>query len=270
MRAGARRRRHRRAADRCSTTRQRVRLSRGFSPDGTRLAVVREKRSTPHEPGDRAGSRVGRRGGRASPRPQRRLGPLAGRPVRVDARRRRRWSLVADEDGRAPVFRIDAGERRVHPAHRRRLRLLRRAGLARRRDRLRAAHVVRRAAAAGAPRRPHARPGARRRCRRPATRRPCPARSPRSRPRPTTACGCARGWRCPRARRPTSPAPLLLWIHGGPLGSWNAWSWRWNPWLAVARGYAVLLPDPALSTGYGLDFIQRGWGALGRRRRTPT
>jgi dipeptidyl aminopeptidase/acylaminoacyl peptidase len=58
-------------------------------------------------------------------------------------------------------------------------------------------------------------------------------------------------------------APLLLWIHGGPLGSWNAWSWRWNPWLLAAGGYAVLLPDPALSTGYGQDFIQRGWGAWG-------
>ncbi len=60
-----------------------------------------------------------------------------------------------------------------------------------------------------------------------------------------------------------APAPLLLWIHGGPLGSWNVWSWRWNPWLLAARGYAVLLPDPGLSTGYGQDFIQRGWGAWG-------
>ncbi|ULE31886.1 S9 family peptidase [Mycobacterium sp. IDR2000157661] len=58
-------------------------------------------------------------------------------------------------------------------------------------------------------------------------------------------------------------APLLLWIHGGPLSSWNCWSWRWNPWLLAARGYAVLLPDPGLSTGYGQDFIQRGWGAWG-------
>ncbi|BBY41880.1 peptidase S9 [Mycolicibacterium celeriflavum] len=58
-------------------------------------------------------------------------------------------------------------------------------------------------------------------------------------------------------------APLLLWIHGGPLSSWNAWSWRWNPWLLAARGYAVLLPDPGLSTGYGQRFIQRGWGAWG-------
>ena len=59
------------------------------------------------------------------------------------------------------------------------------------------------------------------------------------------------------------PAPLVLWVHGGPLASWNAWHWRWNPWVLVAQGYAVLLPDPALSTGYGQNFIQRGWGAWG-------
>jgi dipeptidyl aminopeptidase/acylaminoacyl peptidase len=41
------------------------------------------------------------------------------------------------------------------------------------------------------------------------------------------------------------PAPLMLWVHGGPFSSFNAWSWRWNPWVAVAHGWAVLLPDPA-------------------------
>ncbi|OIH92797.1 alpha/beta fold hydrolase [Curtobacterium sp. MCBA15_001] len=60
------------------------------------------------------------------------------------------------------------------------------------------------------------------------------------------------------------PHPLLLWIHGGPLNSWNQWSWRWTPMLAAAQGYAVLLPDPALSTGYGLDFVNRGWNAWGQ------
>lgn len=53
--------------------------------------------------------------------------------------------------------------------------------------------------------------------------------------------------------------PLMVWVHGGPFSSWNAWSWRWNPWLAVERGYAVLLPDPALSTGYGQEVIDRAW-----------
>jgi dipeptidyl aminopeptidase/acylaminoacyl peptidase len=60
-----------------------------------------------------------------------------------------------------------------------------------------------------------------------------------------------------------APAPLVVWVHGGPLGSWNTWHWRWNPHLLAARGYAVLLPDPALSTGYGLDFVARGWGRWG-------
>jgi dipeptidyl aminopeptidase/acylaminoacyl peptidase len=69
----------------------------------------------------------------------------------------------------------------------------------------------------------------------------------------------------PAAASEDAPAPLLLWVHGGPLSSWNTWSWRWNPWLMAARGYAVLLPDPALSTGYGLDFIARGHADWGNR-----
>ncbi|ASO19281.1 dipeptidyl aminopeptidase/acylaminoacyl peptidase [Actinoalloteichus hoggarensis] len=60
-----------------------------------------------------------------------------------------------------------------------------------------------------------------------------------------------------------NPAPLLLWVHGGPMMSWNSWTWRWSPWTATARGYAVLLPDPALSTGYGQDFIRVGWRRWG-------
>lgn len=70
----------------------------------------------------------------------------------------------------------------------------------------------------------------------------------------------------PQGAEPAGSAeghPLLLWIHGGPLSSWNAWTWRWNPMIMAARGYAVLLPDPALSTGYGQEFIQRGWGRWG-------
>jgi dipeptidyl aminopeptidase/acylaminoacyl peptidase len=75
-----------------------------------------------------------------------------------------------------------------------------------------------------------------------------------------------RGWLAlPAGASASAPAPLLLWVHGGPLASWNSWSWRWNPWLMVARGYAVLLPDPALSTGYGRDFVARGHGEWGGR-----
>ncbi|WP_203704526.1 S9 family peptidase [Asanoa iriomotensis] len=66
------------------------------------------------------------------------------------------------------------------------------------------------------------------------------------------------GWLCRPAG--TRPRPLLVWLHGGPRASWNAWSWRWCPWLAVAKGYAVLMPDPAPSTGYGQAFTERAWG----------
>jgi dipeptidyl aminopeptidase/acylaminoacyl peptidase len=68
----------------------------------------------------------------------------------------------------------------------------------------------------------------------------------------------------PHGASPEAKAPLLLWVHGGPMMSWNTWSWRANPWLMAALGYAVLLPDPALSSGYGQDFVARGyhrWGA---------
>lgn len=71
------------------------------------------------------------------------------------------------------------------------------------------------------------------------------------------------GWLCtPHGARTSDPAPVMLWIHGGPHGSYNGWSWRWCPWLAVARGYAVLLPDPAMSTGYGHQGLNRGWPRL--------
>ncbi|MEL4358424.1 MULTISPECIES: prolyl oligopeptidase family serine peptidase [unclassified Luteococcus] len=67
----------------------------------------------------------------------------------------------------------------------------------------------------------------------------------------------------PHEASAASPVPLVLWVHGGPVSSWNAWSWRWCPWLLVSTGRAVLLPDPALSTGYGRQMVQRGWGNWG-------
>lgn len=67
----------------------------------------------------------------------------------------------------------------------------------------------------------------------------------------------------PSSASANDPAPLLVWAHGGPLGSWNNWSWRWNPWIMAARGYAVLLPDPAFSTGYGQNMVDRGFGQWG-------
>ncbi|GAA4811997.1 S9 family peptidase [Sphingosinicella ginsenosidimutans] len=67
--------------------------------------------------------------------------------------------------------------------------------------------------------------------------------------------------------KPANPAgrlPVALLIHGGPQGSFgNGWSYRWNPWLFSAPGYAAVTVDFHGSTGYGqafTDAINRDWG----------
>ena len=234
------------------------------SPDGSRVVFGRETFSDPHH----------------APRSGLALVDLAGGEVRVLAEGWDRWPhdpvwtpdggallVLADDDGRGPIFRIDIAtgdvtrvtsddatftDVRISPDGS--------TVYALRTSYEAPAHPVRidlaAAVASGQPV--------------PAT----PLRAPAPLPElpgtltevETTAPDGARvrAWLAlPEGAGPDSPAPLLLWIHGGPLGSWNAWSWRWNPWIMVARGYAVLLPDPALSTGYGQDFVQRGWGAWG-------
>ncbi len=59
--------------------------------------------------------------------------------------------------------------------------------------------------------------------------------------------------------RPDVPLPLAVLIHGGPISSWAGWQWRWSASLFAARGWAVLLPNPRLSTGYGHDHIAAAW-----------
>ena len=69
-------------------------------------------------------------------------------------------------------------------------------------------------------------------------------------------------WLLLRAKdAPASPAPALLWIHGGPIGHWaDWWHWRWNPLPFLERGYAVALPNPRGSLGFGQDFVAGIWG----------
>ena len=58
--------------------------------------------------------------------------------------------------------------------------------------------------------------------------------------------------------------PVALLIHGGPQGSFgNSWSYRWNPWVFSAPGYAAVTIDFHGSTGYGqafTDAINHDWG----------
>ena len=228
------------------------------SPDGRRVAVVVRRRSSAQEPGDLWLAVV----------------PLAGGPAEALTGGWDRWPhsprwtpdgaalvVAADDAGRSPLWRVDAAT----------------------------GDVRRLTADDGAYTDPRVSPDGRwvYALRNAVDSPPQPVRVPLDRagaPEPllgpaapvdvpgrlsevtaTAADGTAlRAWLAvPASAGEQAPAPLLLWIHGGPLSSWNAWSWRWNPWLAVARGYAVLLPDPALSTGYGYDFVKRGWGAWG-------
>jgi dipeptidyl aminopeptidase/acylaminoacyl peptidase len=228
------------------------------SPDGTRVAVVVQRRATPHDPGDRWLGVV----------------PIAGGAVHALTGSWDRWphaatwtpdggALVvpADDGGRTPLWRVDARTGEV-------TRLtpddgaytdVRVAPDGRSAYALRSAidhppHPVRVALDGSGD--VSALPG-------PAE--PVLVAGPLTEVSTTAADGTPlRGWlSLPPGASAASPVPLLLWIHGGPLRSWSGWSWRWNPWLAVARGYAVLQPDPAPSTGYGVDFVARAWGGWG-------
>lgn len=64
--------------------------------------------------------------------------------------------------------------------------------------------------------------------------------------------------------RAAQKLPIAFVVHGGPQGSFgNGWSYRWNPRLFSAPGYAVVSIDFHGSTGYGqafTDSIQNNWG----------
>ena len=65
-----------------------------------------------------------------------------------------------------------------------------------------------------------------------------------------------------RPESATNPAPLVLWIHGGPHGAYGQ-TFYLQAQLLASRGYAVLHANPRGSTGYGEDFAQacdHDWG----------
>jgi dipeptidyl aminopeptidase/acylaminoacyl peptidase len=71
------------------------------------------------------------------------------------------------------------------------------------------------------------------------------------------------GWELKPANS-TAPLPISFLVHGGPQGSFNdSWSYRWNPRLFIAPGYAAVSVDFHGSTGYGQAFqdaIHQNWG----------
>jgi dipeptidyl aminopeptidase/acylaminoacyl peptidase len=71
------------------------------------------------------------------------------------------------------------------------------------------------------------------------------------------------GWTL-KAANATGKLPISFLVHGGPQGSFsNSWSYRWNPRLFIAPGYAAVSVDFHGSTGYGqafTDAIHENWG----------
>lgn len=66
----------------------------------------------------------------------------------------------------------------------------------------------------------------------------------------------------PANSSPGRELPLILYVHGGPAGVFQE---NFYPWaqLLVARGYAVVMPNPRGSTGYGEEFLKANradWG----------
>lgn len=63
--------------------------------------------------------------------------------------------------------------------------------------------------------------------------------------------------------RPASNLPLIVMPHGGPFARDN-WDYDRFVQFLASRGYAVLQPQFRGSTGYGKDFVRRGYGQFGK------
>jgi len=64
------------------------------------------------------------------------------------------------------------------------------------------------------------------------------------------------------AGRPARGLPLILLPHGGPFLR-TGWSFDPDVQMLASLGYAVLQPNFRGSTGYGREFVERGYGQLG-------
>jgi len=57
--------------------------------------------------------------------------------------------------------------------------------------------------------------------------------------------------------------PLVVMHYGGPQVRAIRWGWDANVQFLASRGYAVLMPAPRMSTGYGWKHFQSGWKQWG-------
>ncbi len=64
--------------------------------------------------------------------------------------------------------------------------------------------------------------------------------------------------------QPARDLPLMVIVHGGPVSAWtHQWTNFGHPLLWTAAGYAVLLPNPRGSRGWGPEFAAAILGDMG-------
>ena len=61
------------------------------------------------------------------------------------------------------------------------------------------------------------------------------------------------------------PGPLVVYVHGGPHGMRDYWSYDDTVQLLASRGFHVLQVNFRGSGGYGVDYERAGYGEWGRR-----
>jgi dipeptidyl aminopeptidase/acylaminoacyl peptidase len=66
----------------------------------------------------------------------------------------------------------------------------------------------------------------------------------------------------------TGPAPLVLFVHGGPFGVRDTWTFNPELQALASRGYAVLQVNFRGSGGYGREFEEAGYRQYGRAMQT--
>jgi len=64
--------------------------------------------------------------------------------------------------------------------------------------------------------------------------------------------------------RPAKGLPLIVMPHGGPFAR-DEWSYDATVQFLANRGFAVIQPQFRGSTGYGKDFVTRGYGEFGKK-----
>jgi dipeptidyl aminopeptidase/acylaminoacyl peptidase len=69
----------------------------------------------------------------------------------------------------------------------------------------------------------------------------------------------------PKDYKKNNPVPIIVNPHGGPQGVRDNWGFNPEAQLFASRGYATLQVNFRISGGYGREFMESGFGQIGRK-----